>query len=1140
MKSFKLFFGVIFIIFFAGIAFAASYIVKVTTLGGGIVTGGGIYAYGTKVTLTATPASGYKFSGWYRPYILEPISTNEIYPITVTGNLEFNAQFAPIAAETKYTVNLGISPNGSGIVTGAGTYTNGSSVTVAAEASADYLFSEWTENGVFVSSEPSYTFNIGKNRNLVAIFNQAISLPVDFKISEREVCGNDIAITWNKDINTTYYVYRSVAVPAGTTGWQTLKFNLVNTIIPEDIPAGVNVISFVDKTYRTDSRKDNHHFYYVKSENYSGVKSESNKLLLSPDSKACRQIPVAPTYINARTSDVLGGKIRLTWDTVSAATGYKIYRYASQADADINKYEVMREYSNTDVTEDDLTPGSTYYYRISAFNDYGESGLSSVVSAIASKAIIPAPTFVKAEYSNSCNGPVVVSWQPAKGVDTYAVYRINPVTKEKTVIAYEVSGTQYADRDLYLGQQFGYGVQSVKGDDVSSITETSAINYFKCFDGDGGDGGGSGDDDGDGKCEVGEGCYFEGDDDADGICEVGEVCYLSEDIGDDDSRSNDNFGNYSLFRVKDYGEDNDLDGETNWLYLYYELDPTDKTKFYPVRACVNFYCDPIGKTIYIPKEAPENTEPGLVAWRWIEIDSGLPKIVKVPYIPKDKIRLETLPAKHQYYDVSPPIRLMHKDRLDPYSLQIFESMDSDKATDILASLSSETIYRLARIKRVRFTGSYYGSYSNPDHEYRWNSGQLSIDKVVELPSTNDAPLVNSPERTNGATGTGFDIGASSGVALEKSGLITRLRMLNDNIVSEKDGKIKSDFSFHWSYTMKDNNYPYVIGPIENYDPPLEVGKRCYPVNMYDVDGTVIHQFKTCLAEGTDNYGGQWQNIFSMEIRIEEYFGYQGMYDSKGEISNDPYFLDISQSSGGVAGVLKNFSKKFDVKNMFASVGGLIDKLFGGDELAFNVGLEQKLFKNTKTPKGKTVEEIGSSEMNMRDYIQRMFNTAGQKSSKKGVYAGAVNSRPCQSVGSSGCTNVKGLSRDFIGKIADIKVRAGENAFVVITGGTEYWLHGNRSRILEKNSSSHGLPLTVDISKRSSDFNAYVRTGKKVPGCSKPVYILNSLRFYDEDGAHWHVEGYPYVRNLCVFNKFSSSSGISNICSGAQSGCKKVE
>jgi len=62
------------------------------------------------------------------------------------------------------------SPVGAGTTTGDGPYDPGAPVTATAAALPGYRFSNWTDNGVVVSTSATYTFNIDVNHSLIANF----------------------------------------------------------------------------------------------------------------------------------------------------------------------------------------------------------------------------------------------------------------------------------------------------------------------------------------------------------------------------------------------------------------------------------------------------------------------------------------------------------------------------------------------------------------------------------------------------------------------------------------------------------------------------------------------------------------------------------------------------------------------------------------------------------------------------------------------------------------------------------------------------------------------------------------------------------------------------------------------------------
>ncbi len=126
---------------------------NVTPTGTGTVAGGGTYYYGDDATLTATPNYGYHFSQW------QDGNTDNPRTITVSNNALYTATFAP----NSYTITTGVTPEGTGTVSGGGTYTYGSQITLTATNEYGYHFDQWQDGNtnstrtVTVSQDATYT-----------------------------------------------------------------------------------------------------------------------------------------------------------------------------------------------------------------------------------------------------------------------------------------------------------------------------------------------------------------------------------------------------------------------------------------------------------------------------------------------------------------------------------------------------------------------------------------------------------------------------------------------------------------------------------------------------------------------------------------------------------------------------------------------------------------------------------------------------------------------------------------------------------------------------------------------------------------------------------------------------------------------
>ncbi len=135
---------------------------------GGTVTGGGTYVTGSTATVTATAGEIYEFVNWTEDGTV--VSTDQAYSFTVTADRALEANFAVVT----YTVTAAAMPQEGGSVTGAGSYVYGTEATLLATPAADYTFTNWTANGVVLSTEPELTITVVSDTSLVAHFESQI------------------------------------------------------------------------------------------------------------------------------------------------------------------------------------------------------------------------------------------------------------------------------------------------------------------------------------------------------------------------------------------------------------------------------------------------------------------------------------------------------------------------------------------------------------------------------------------------------------------------------------------------------------------------------------------------------------------------------------------------------------------------------------------------------------------------------------------------------------------------------------------------------------------------------------------------------------------------------------------------------
>jgi len=143
---------------------------------GGVVTGGGVFTYGTQITISATANPGYHFVNWTK-YIYgngTVVSTDPDYTFEVTEVCAFVAYFEE-GAKVIVTTNIE-----GGEILGNGIYHYGDEVTCEAIPNQGYKFVNWTEGRGELSTDNPYRFIVTEDRVIVANFEEALSIePID-------------------------------------------------------------------------------------------------------------------------------------------------------------------------------------------------------------------------------------------------------------------------------------------------------------------------------------------------------------------------------------------------------------------------------------------------------------------------------------------------------------------------------------------------------------------------------------------------------------------------------------------------------------------------------------------------------------------------------------------------------------------------------------------------------------------------------------------------------------------------------------------------------------------------------------------------------------------------------------------------
>lgn len=135
--------------------------VSLQAVGSGTASGQGSYITGNQATVTAVPAAGHGFAGWYDAQG-NRVSTDAKYTFTVTDDTTLTARFSA-AVE--------VIASRSGSVEGAGYYEPGQTAVLTATLREGQGFTGWYDSyGNCLSTEPEYTVTVTKPVQLYALF----------------------------------------------------------------------------------------------------------------------------------------------------------------------------------------------------------------------------------------------------------------------------------------------------------------------------------------------------------------------------------------------------------------------------------------------------------------------------------------------------------------------------------------------------------------------------------------------------------------------------------------------------------------------------------------------------------------------------------------------------------------------------------------------------------------------------------------------------------------------------------------------------------------------------------------------------------------------------------------------------------
>lgn len=290
--------------------------------------------------------------------------------------------------------------------------------------------------------------------------SKELSAPTGVKITKST--SEYIIISWDKVKNATEYeVYHSNSAGGNYTLLKSSITSNTYSCLP-DIGDNYYKVKALDYYYRKSELSN-----YVKyTRNSTGSDNDDDDD--DGDEGDNTTKPSAPTGVKAENyGNNYIPEIRISWNSVSNATSYKIYRSTSA----YGTYNQIGT-ATSSCKYSDYNPASGYnYYKVKAVNKAGESSYSNYAyyNYDTSSSLVPATPSVSVSGSKYS---ISLSWTCQTGssygtAKSYEVYKRNPETGEFKIVTTTTSKS-YTDREPHPGIN-RYAVVAVNDAGKSSL-----------------------------------------------------------------------------------------------------------------------------------------------------------------------------------------------------------------------------------------------------------------------------------------------------------------------------------------------------------------------------------------------------------------------------------------------------------------------------------------------------------------------------------------------------------------------------------------------------------------------------------------------------------------------------------------------
>lgn len=178
------------------------------------------------------------------------------------------------------------------------------------------------------------------------------------------------------------------------------------------------------------------------------------------------------------TAESATGPVTLSWGKAADdVTGYRVYRY----DEDQDKYVYLKSTTSRKYTDEDVTSGKTYQYKVRCYWTIGGTNYYGNYSSVISVTTPPAKvTEVDTETRSSTY--LTLNWKKVSGASGYRIYKYNTSSKsyEKVTTISKGSTVSYKITGLTAATEYQFKVRAYKKTDTGTLWGSSFSAYKDC------------------------------------------------------------------------------------------------------------------------------------------------------------------------------------------------------------------------------------------------------------------------------------------------------------------------------------------------------------------------------------------------------------------------------------------------------------------------------------------------------------------------------------------------------------------------------------------------------------------------------------------------------------------------------------